>query len=433
MEPVNHDSGTILPLPGYLEAARELTRPPRRRAHLRRGAVRLPDRPRRRAGAVRRHARHDDARQDARWRHGAERVRRQPRGDVGRRAARPRGPQRHLQRAPDAGHGRARVPRRQATDPDFYPGLAELEGVVLPGAPGDLRPRRILGLGFSRRGRASASCSGSTTSRGPTTASPPPRHRDGEPLLRPGARGGRVLPRRVAPRLQRRCTPAPTSPRRSSGSSARRRLAARPAGRTPASAETGRDRAAHGSRRSRGRWSSSVASSTSSTASRSGARRSTTSAAPATTRKGRTSSPRRRSKRPELAAIREIAEREGIDLMPTVHLHALFAGGPIEHAIYERCEEPDRRRGRRAPRPADRDHAAAPRRDGHDRGGRPRGRPAGGPARHSSGRTIPIVADVRYPRPRHGADGRAPPTRWSGSRPSRMSTTTRPRPPRWAS
>ncbi len=46
-----------------------------------------------------------------------------------------------------------------------------------------------------------------------------------------------------------------------------------------------------------------------------------------------------RSKRPELAAIREIAERERIDLVPTVHLHALFAGGPIDHAIYARCRE----------------------------------------------------------------------------------------------
>jgi microcystin degradation protein MlrC len=44
-----------------------------------------------------------------------------------------------------------------------------------------------------------------------------------------------------------------------------------------------------------------------------------------------------RSKRPELAAIREIAGREGIDLVPTVHFHALFAGGPIDHAIYERA------------------------------------------------------------------------------------------------
>ncbi len=45
-----------------------------------------------------------------------------------------------------------------------------------------------------------------------------------------------------------------------------------------------------------------------------------------------------RSKRPELAAIREIAEREGIDLVPTVHFHALFAGGPIEHELYEHAK-----------------------------------------------------------------------------------------------
>ena len=46
-----------------------------------------------------------------------------------------------------------------------------------------------------------------------------------------------------------------------------------------------------------------------------------------------------RSKRPELTAVREIAEREGIDLVPTVHFHALFAGGPIEHALYERARD----------------------------------------------------------------------------------------------
>lgn len=45
-----------------------------------------------------------------------------------------------------------------------------------------------------------------------------------------------------------------------------------------------------------------------------------------------------RSKRPELAAIREIAGREGIDLVPTVHFHALFAGGPIEHERYEHAK-----------------------------------------------------------------------------------------------
>ena len=45
-----------------------------------------------------------------------------------------------------------------------------------------------------------------------------------------------------------------------------------------------------------------------------------------------------RSKRPELAAIREIAAREGVELVPTVHFHALFAGGPIEHSLYVHCK-----------------------------------------------------------------------------------------------
>ncbi len=54
-----------------------------------------------------------------------------------------------------------------------------------------------------------------------------------------------------------------------------------------------------------------------------------------------------RTKRPELAAIREIAEREGIELVPTVHFHALFAGGPIEHA-HLRARQGAHRRGGRA-------------------------------------------------------------------------------------
>lgn len=44
------------------------------------------------------------------------------------------------------------------------------------------------------------------------------------------------------------------------------------------------------------------------------------------------------SDRPELAAIRHIGEREGLGLIPTVHFWAAYAGGPIEHAVYERAK-----------------------------------------------------------------------------------------------
>jgi microcystin degradation protein MlrC len=45
------------------------------------------------------------------------------------------------------------------------------------------------------------------------------------------------------------------------------------------------------------------------------------------------------SDRPELAAVRHFADREGWDLVPTVHFWAAYAGGPIEHAVYERAKE----------------------------------------------------------------------------------------------
>ncbi len=46
-----------------------------------------------------------------------------------------------------------------------------------------------------------------------------------------------------------------------------------------------------------------------------------------------------RSARPELAAIRAIADREGIALLPTVHFFAASAGGPLEHDVYARAKE----------------------------------------------------------------------------------------------
>ncbi len=142
MEPVNHDSGTILPVDGYLQAARDLTR--------RHGAVlifdevlsRVPDAGRRGPGAVRRHPRHDDARQDPRRRDRAECLRRQPRRDVGR-VARSGGPSTAGPTTPTSSRSwPASRSSTQATDPAFYPHLREPGGRVLPGAPGRLRSRR---------------------------------------------------------------------------------------------------------------------------------------------------------------------------------------------------------------------------------------------------------------------------------------------------
>ena len=44
-----------------------------------------------------------------------------------------------------------------------------------------------------------------------------------------------------------------------------------------------------------------------------------------------------RDARPEVAAVRDVAREEGLDLIPTVHFWAASAGGPIEHSVYERA------------------------------------------------------------------------------------------------
>ena len=44
-----------------------------------------------------------------------------------------------------------------------------------------------------------------------------------------------------------------------------------------------------------------------------------------------------RDARPELAAVRDVAAEEGLELIPTVHFWAASAGGPIEHSVYERA------------------------------------------------------------------------------------------------
>jgi microcystin degradation protein MlrC len=44
-----------------------------------------------------------------------------------------------------------------------------------------------------------------------------------------------------------------------------------------------------------------------------------------------------RDARPELAAVRDVAETHGLELIPTVHFWAASAGGPIEQPVYERA------------------------------------------------------------------------------------------------
>ena len=117
-------------------------------------------------------------------------------------AARAGRPQRHVQRPPGADPGRPRVPRRgdrsgvlpaaaRRSRPAFYPELA-----------GDLRAGRAAGPCAQANGARFSLLFGLERDRRALPRHPRPRHRDRDPLLRPGARGGRLLPRRVAPRLQ---------------------------------------------------------------------------------------------------------------------------------------------------------------------------------------------------------------------------------------
>ena len=77
MEAAMMNLGVVLPEPGYLEAVREISTPPRHRADLRRGQDRPLHRGRRRDRALRRDAGHGHARQGARRRLADRRDRRQ--------------------------------------------------------------------------------------------------------------------------------------------------------------------------------------------------------------------------------------------------------------------------------------------------------------------------------------------------------------------
>ena len=131
-------------------AARALRRVGRA-ARVRRGDHRLPRRPRRRAGALRRHARPDDPRQDRRRRPPARRVRRPRRRDGPARAVRPRLPGRARSRAIRSRPRRAsRCCGGCATRPSTTSSSAAARG-SRPGSPGS--------AGCS----ASARCSRSST------------------------------------------------------------------------------------------------------------------------------------------------------------------------------------------------------------------------------------------------------------------------------
>ena len=94
VEPVAGNMGVVPPAPGFLEALRELC-DASALARLRRGDHRLPDRARRRAGAVRGPRRPDGAREDRRRRAPDRRVRRLGRRDEAPRAGRGRLPGGH--------------------------------------------------------------------------------------------------------------------------------------------------------------------------------------------------------------------------------------------------------------------------------------------------------------------------------------------------
>ena len=129
--------------PGFLEALRAALRRVGRAARLRRGDHRLPRRPRRRAGALRRHARPDHPREDRRRRAAARGVRRPRRRDERARARRRRLPGRDAEREPARDRGRARPCCAGCATPTVYDELERRSARLAAGS------------------RRSAACSGS--------------------------------------------------------------------------------------------------------------------------------------------------------------------------------------------------------------------------------------------------------------------------------
>ena len=142
MEAAMMNLGVVLPEPGYLEAVREITAPPRDRPDLRRGEDGADGRRRRRGRALRRRPRPGHAREDAR-RGAAVRRDRRDRGGDGLRRGRKRLPGRHVQRQPADDGGGAGEPVRGAH-----------AGRVRAPPPAE----RAAARGLRRRGRASTGC-----------------------------------------------------------------------------------------------------------------------------------------------------------------------------------------------------------------------------------------------------------------------------------
>ena len=182
VEPVAGNMGVVPPAPGFLEALRAALRRVRRAARLRRGDHRLPRRPRRRPGAVRRPAGPDDPRQDRRRRPAARGLRRPGRRDGAARAGGRRLPGGHALRKPARDRGGPRgAPRLR--DAAVYEELerrgARLEAGLAPlgrfqrvGAMADALLREPFRTSRTRRRtrsatpRSSAICSsGASTSR----------------------------------------------------------------------------------------------------------------------------------------------------------------------------------------------------------------------------------------------------------------------------
>ena len=124
------------PAPGFLAGLRAECDRVGRPADLRRGHHRLPPRPRRRPGALRRHARPLVLRQGDRRRPQRRRLRRPGRRHGPPRPARPRVPGRHAVGEPAGHRGRARRARRCSTTPP-----TRLLGDRAPGWPPACRPR----------------------------------------------------------------------------------------------------------------------------------------------------------------------------------------------------------------------------------------------------------------------------------------------------
>ena len=170
--------------------------------------MRLPDRRRRRPGAVRRDTGHDDPGQDAGRRHRAERVRRQPRGDVRGGPARSGGAQWDIQRAPRAHPCGPGVPG-PGHGPLVLSRAAGEGGDLLPGPPGCLRTRRAWTSVWSPAVPGSACCSGSRTirSRTATCSGTTRRPRPASTAL-PSRRASTSTPRGITASVP--CTPTPT-------------------------------------------------------------------------------------------------------------------------------------------------------------------------------------------------------------------------------